>query len=66
MGKISVHFCKCSEQTEQPLVKPYIMLNKNGLKVAVVGLTMEDTAKLGNPDVVGKVVFENPIQTVDI
>ena len=62
MGKISVHFCKCSEQ---PLVKPYIMLNKNGLKVAVVGLTM-DTAKLGNPDVVGKVVFENPIQTADI
>jgi ushA len=42
------------------------MLNKNGLKVAVVGLTMEDTAKLGNPDVVGKVVFENPIQTADI
>ena len=50
MGKISVHFCKCSEQTEQPLVKPYIMLNKNGLKIAVVG----------------KVVFENPIQRADM
>ncbi len=54
-----------NKQTEQPLVKPYIMLNKNGLKVAVVGLTTEDTAKLGNPDVVGKVVFKNPIQTAE-
>ena len=54
-----------NKQTEQPLVKPYIMLNKNGLKVAVVGLTTEDTAKLGNPDVVGKVVFKKPIQTAE-
>lgn len=54
-----------NKQTEQPLVKPYVMLNKQGLKVAVVGLTTEDTAELGNPDVVGKVKFENPIETAE-
>ena len=39
-----------NKQTEQPLVKPYIMLNKNSLKIAVVG----------------KVVLENPIQRADM
>nr|WP_314740057.1 bifunctional UDP-sugar hydrolase/5'-nucleotidase UshA [uncultured Haemophilus sp.] len=54
-----------NKQTEKPLVKPYVMLNKQGLKVAVVGLTTEDTGKLGNPDVVGKVIFEDPIATAE-
>lgn len=51
------------KDSKKPLVKPYVMLDKGGLKVAVVGLTTEDTAKLGNPDVTENVVFANPIET---
>ncbi|QIW15814.1 bifunctional UDP-sugar hydrolase/5'-nucleotidase [Pasteurellaceae bacterium RH1A] len=47
----------------KPLVAPYITLDRGGLKIAVVGLTTEDTAKLGNPDVTEHVVFKNPIET---
>lgn len=54
-----------NKTTNKPLVKPYVRLNKDGLKVIVVGLTTEDTAKLGNPDVVGKVKFEDPIKTAE-
>lgn len=54
-----------NKTTNKPLVKPYVRLNKDGLKVVVVGLTTEDTAKLGNPDVIGKVKFEDPIKTAE-
>ncbi|MBV6530497.1 metallophosphoesterase, partial [Ursidibacter maritimus] len=37
--------------------------NKEVVKIAVVGLTTEDTAKLGNPDVFDHVIFNNPIET---
>ena len=37
-------------KTGKTLVKPYTILNKQDLKIAVVGLTTEDTAKLGNPE----------------
>lgn len=47
----------------KPLVKPYILLNKAGLKVAVVGLTTEDTAKLGNPQYMSLVRFDDPTAT---
>ncbi|PVX42784.1 5'-nucleotidase/UDP-sugar diphosphatase [Pasteurella langaaensis DSM 22999] len=50
-------------KTGKPLVKPYVILDKQGLKVAVVGLTTEDTAKLGNPEYMGLVRFDNPIDT---
>ncbi len=52
-----------NSKTGKPLVKPYILLNKNGLKVAVVGLTTEDTAKLGNPEYMGLVRFDDPTAT---
>lgn len=52
-----------NKKTNKPLVHPYVILNKNGLKVAVVGLTTEDTAKLGNPDVTENVIFQDPIET---
>ncbi len=42
------------------LVKPYVILNKQGLNIAVVGLTTEDTAVLGNPEYTGKVRFDLP------
>lgn len=52
-----------NKRTDKPLVTPYITLNKSGLKIAVVGLTTEDTAKLGNPEVTENVLFQNPIDT---
>lgn len=52
-----------NKKTNQPLVKPYVTFDKGGLKIAVVGLTTEDTAKLGNPDVTENVIFHDPIET---
>lgn len=52
-----------NKKTNKPLVNPYVMFNKGGLKIAVLGLTTEDTAKLGNPDVTNNVVFQNAIDT---
>ncbi|WP_150538780.1 bifunctional UDP-sugar hydrolase/5'-nucleotidase UshA [Actinobacillus vicugnae] len=52
-----------NKRTQKELTKPYVMLDKQGLKVAVVGLTTEDTGKLGNPDVTENVIFKDPIQS---
>ena len=52
-----------NKRTNKPLVTPYITLKRGDLKFAIVGLTTEDTAKLGNPDVTGNVTFKNPIET---
>lgn len=52
-----------NKNTQKPLVKPYVMLERGGLNIAVVGLTTEDTAKLGNPDVTENAIFTNPIET---
>ena len=52
-----------NKRTNKPLVTPYITLKRGDLKFAIVGLTTEDTAKLGNPDVTGNVIFKNPIET---
>lgn len=50
-----------NEKTGKPLVKPYTVLDKQGLKIAVVGLTTEDTAKLGNPEYLANAVeFKDP------
>ena len=44
------------------LFDPYKMFNLGGLRVAVIGLTTEDTYKLGNPDNMRGMDFRNPIQ----
>ncbi|SUB23032.1 bifunctional UDP-sugar hydrolase/5'-nucleotidase UshA [Avibacterium avium] len=49
-----------NKKTGDLLVKPYTILQKQGLKVAVVGLTTEDTEKLGNPEFMSAVKFERP------
>jgi len=51
------------KSTGKPLVKPYTVLDKQGLKIAVVGLTTEDTAKLGNPEYQGNIKFTDPTTT---
>lgn len=40
--------------------EPYKVFDVNGLKVAVIGLTTEDTAKIGNPEFIGDLLFTDP------
>ncbi|STO38692.1 bifunctional UDP-sugar hydrolase/5'-nucleotidase periplasmic precursor [Gallibacterium anatis] len=49
-----------NQKTGKLLVQPYTMLKKQDLNIAVVGLTTEDTAKLGNPEFISAVKFERP------
>ncbi|EIO5873899.1 bifunctional UDP-sugar hydrolase/5'-nucleotidase [Vibrio parahaemolyticus] len=48
------------KKTGKRLFQPYAMFNKQGIKIAVIGLTTEDTAKLGNPEFIGQVDFHDP------
>ncbi|MCC3795683.1 bifunctional UDP-sugar hydrolase/5'-nucleotidase UshA [Vibrio parahaemolyticus] len=48
------------KKTGKRLFQPYAMFNKQGIKIAVIGLTTEDTAKLGNPEFIGQVDFRAP------
>lgn len=50
------------KDTGERLFQPYAMFNKQGIKIAVIGLTTEDTAKLGNPEFIGEVDFRDPKQ----
>ena len=43
-----------------PLVEPYKIFDKGGLKIGVMGLTTEDTAKLGNPEYMQATTFTLP------
>lgn len=49
-----------SKETGERMFQPYAMFNKQGVKIAVIGLTTEDTAKLGNPEYIGQVDFRDP------
>ena len=38
----------------------YKIFNKDGIKIAVIGLTTEDTAKFGNPEFIDELEFRDP------
>jgi len=38
----------------------YKIFNKDGIKIAVIGLTTEDTAEIGNPEFIGELDFRDP------
>ncbi|MEM7378851.1 MAG: bifunctional UDP-sugar hydrolase/5'-nucleotidase UshA, partial [Pseudomonadota bacterium] len=38
----------------------YEMFEKQGLKIAVIGLTTEDTARIGNPEYISELEFRDP------
>ncbi|CAM3262080.1 bifunctional UDP-sugar hydrolase/5'-nucleotidase UshA [Moritella viscosa] len=38
----------------------YKIFNKSGIKIAVIGLTTEDTANIGNPEFIGEIEFRDP------
>ncbi len=44
------------------LYKPYKIFEKNGLKIAVFGLTTDDTVRIGNPEFLTNVEFRSPIE----
>ncbi|WP_025820620.1 bifunctional UDP-sugar hydrolase/5'-nucleotidase UshA [Shewanella marina] len=41
---------------------PYKIFDVNGLRVAVVGMTTDDTAKLGNPEFISELTFTKPAE----
>ena len=48
------------KKTGQRMFQAYQMFNKQGIKIAVIGLTTEDTAKIGNPEFIGGIDFRDP------
>ncbi|MFC3394828.1 bifunctional UDP-sugar hydrolase/5'-nucleotidase UshA [Brenneria rubrifaciens] len=46
--------------TNKRLFKPYSLFDEKGVKVAVIGLTTDDTAKLGNPEYLSDIEFRKP------
>ncbi|QTF09458.1 bifunctional UDP-sugar hydrolase/5'-nucleotidase [Brenneria izadpanahii] len=48
------------KSTHQRLFKPYALFDKQGVKIAVIGLTTDDTAKLGNPEYFTDMEFRKP------
>lgn len=44
----------------QRLFQPYALFNRMGLKIAVIGLTTDDTAKIGNPEYLTDIEFRPP------
>ncbi|WP_434628654.1 bifunctional UDP-sugar hydrolase/5'-nucleotidase UshA [Chromobacterium sp. CV08] len=59
-----IHFPMLSANIYQDgkrLFDPYAMFNLGGVKVAVLGLTTDDTAKLVNPEQIKGIEFRSPI-----
>ncbi|HAS8613562.1 TPA: bifunctional UDP-sugar hydrolase/5'-nucleotidase [Vibrio vulnificus] len=48
------------KKTGERMFQAYEMFDKQGIKIAVIGLTTEDTAKLGNPEFIGAIDFRDP------
>ena len=49
------------EKTGKRLFKPYQIFTKGDLRIAVMGLTTDDTKKLGNPEFMGNIAFTKPV-----
>ncbi|WP_100754228.1 bifunctional UDP-sugar hydrolase/5'-nucleotidase UshA [Vibrio salilacus] len=50
------------KQTGERMFQAYEMFELQGIKVAVIGLTTEDTAKIGNPEFIAGIDFRDPKQ----
>jgi 5'-nucleotidase / UDP-sugar diphosphatase len=53
-----------SQDGSLPLVKPYIILKRNNLKLAIIGLTIPDTADITKPEHVSGLVFRDPLEVL--
>ncbi len=54
------------KRTRKPVkfLKPYVILKKNGIRVAVIGIATPETAYKSAPKVVGDFIFADPAKTV--
>lgn len=50
------------KSTGERLFKPWMIFNRQGLKIAVIGLTTDDTAKIGNPEFFTDIEFRKPAE----
>ncbi len=48
------------KKTGERMFDAYEIFEKQGIKIAVIGLTTEDTAKIGNPEYIGGIEFRDP------
>lgn len=48
------------KSTGKRLFQPYALFNRVGLKIAVIGLTTDDTARIGNPEYFTDIQFHKP------
>ncbi|EOY5422320.1 bifunctional UDP-sugar hydrolase/5'-nucleotidase UshA [Cronobacter dublinensis] len=48
------------KSTNERLFKPWAIFKPQGIKVAVIGLTTDDTAKIGNPEFFTDIEFRKP------
>ncbi|WP_070967151.1 bifunctional UDP-sugar hydrolase/5'-nucleotidase UshA [Vibrio sonorensis] len=48
------------KETGERMFQAYEIFMKQGIKIAVIGLTTEDTAKIGNPEFIGSIDFVDP------
>ncbi len=49
-----------AKDSGERMFDPYTIIEKQGLKIAIVGFTTEDTARIGNPEYLGNVEFRDP------
>ncbi|WP_330983175.1 MULTISPECIES: bifunctional UDP-sugar hydrolase/5'-nucleotidase UshA [Enterobacterales] len=50
------------KSTGERLFKPWQLFDRQGLKIAVIGLTTDDTAKIGNPENFTDIEFRKPAE----
>lgn len=50
------------KSTNERLFKPWMIFDRQGLKIAVIGLTTDDTAKIGNPEFFTDIEFRKPAE----
>ncbi len=48
------------KKTNKPIYQPYEILEKGDIKIAIIGLTTVDTAKIANPEYIGHFDFIDP------
>ncbi|MPM37937.1 Mannosylglucosyl-3-phosphoglycerate phosphatase [bioreactor metagenome] len=48
-----------------PFVKPYTILERNGVKIAIIGLTTLEAAYKSNPQIVNNLIFNQPAEVVN-
>ena len=50
------------KSTNERLFKPWAIFKPQGIKIAVIGLTTDDTAKIGNPEYFTDIEFRKPAE----